>query len=130
MKILIITALILFATLYSFAQNSLSNSKWKAQTMISQSQTADITLDFRVDTFFIFGRPERKPEEMKFSQHRDSLYVYKISGSSPCPDKSEAWYKIEWLANGENFILQTISDNCIGRSKVFTHIRIMERLRE
>ena len=130
MKILVMAIVLQFVTLNSFAQNSLSNSKWKAQTMISQSQAADITLDFRVDSFFIFGRPERKPEAMKFSQHRDSLYLFKISGSSPCPDKSEAWYKIEWLENGEKFILHTISDSCIGRSKVFTHIRITERLRE
>lgn len=98
--------------------------------MVSQSQTADITLDFRVDTFFIFGRPERKPEMMKFSQHRDSLYFLKISGSSPCPDKSEAWYKIEWLEKGEKFILHNISDSCVARSKGFTQIRITERLRE
>ena len=130
MKILIITALFLFATLYSFAQNSLSNTKWKAQTEINRSQTVDVTLDFRVDTFFIFGRPDREPEAMKFSQSRDSLYLIKISGSSPCPDKSEAWYKIEWLENGGKFIFHNISDSCVGRSRVFTQIRNTEQLRE
>jgi len=128
MKIILPVVFVLFFTFQSFAQMAISNTKWKGTAEVPQ--TVNITLDFRVDSFYIFGNRGLDPETMVYSQHHDSLYFIKISGRSQCPAKTEAWYRIEWLKNGEKFVLHAISDSCAGRANGFPKIRILEKVRQ
>jgi len=95
-----------------------------------QSRT-EVQLEFKIDSFlFFFSQEPGKPELMIFSQHQDSLFLRKISGISPCPDGYEGWYRIEWLENGEKFLLHDLSDHCRGRVNCFTGIKMAERIRQ
>ena len=127
MKIILTTAAIVFFTLPAIVQIQISNSKWKGQTEVPR--TADVDLEFTKDTFRIIGQAGRGLEVIFFSQHNDSLYIRKISGASPCPEGTEAWYRIEWLENSEKFLLHLINDSCTRRANGIKAIRINQRIR-
>ena len=110
------------------SQSSLVNTKWKGKTEFPS--LAEVQLEFKTDSFsFFFSQDTSRPELMTFSQRNDSLLLKKISGISPCADGTEAWYRIEWLENGEKFLLHDLSDICRGRVRCFTTIKITERIR-
>ena len=92
MRIILTAGFIIFFILHATAQNQISNSKWEGQTEVPRP--AGILLDFSKDTFKIIGVNGRDFEVMVFSQHRDSLYIRKVSGASPSPDGTGAWYRI------------------------------------
>jgi putative CocE/NonD family hydrolase len=126
MKILITTILAQVIILYSVAQNSLINTKWKAHIEIPRS--ADIAIEFKKDTFLMYRPNGAVGEWTYFLQQNDSLFVRKISGFFPCPNEAQGWYKIEWLENGENFLLHNLSDSCKPRSNSWTGMRVIGRI--
>ena len=126
MKIILCAAVIILLKLHTIAQIQISNSKWKGQTEVPSP--ADIDLEFTKDTFRIIGQSGREFEVMLFSQHNDSLHLRKIAGASPCPGGTEAWYRIEWLENGEKFLLHLINDSCARRANGMKAIRINQRI--
>ena len=117
MKVLITAAMGLF-TLNSFAQNSLSNTKWKGIFLIPHA--VDVTLNFKKDTLYLEDEKGQQFGTLVFSHRNDTLVIIKISGTSPCPEQSTGSYRIEWLEKGEKFLLHAISDECEGRAGVYT----------
>jgi hypothetical protein len=115
MKNIFILACSLICSSGIFSQFRLANSKWKPQT-----EAPRIQLDFKKDTLSILFTSGREAEIMVFSQHHDSLLIRKISGTGSCPAGVERWYRIEWLDNGEKFLLHNINDDCSGRIAGFT----------
>ena len=122
MKILIITQLLLFITFYGFSQISINNTRWDAHASIPQS--IDVRLEFARDSFSIYRLNGKLAETSYFSQKSDSLFIRKLWGVSPCSSGYEAWYRIEWLDNGNKFILHNLSDTCRQRSNSWTSMRI------
>ena len=117
MKILVVAALAQFITCYSFAQNSISNTKWRGTFLIPHS--VDVNLTFKKDTLYIKTGTSEEVGIVFFIQRNDTLIIRKISGPSPCPEQAEGSYLIEWLENGNKFRLHGISDECEGRIGVF-----------
>ena len=117
MKVLVTAAIALF-TINSFAQNSLSNTKWKGVFLIPHA--VDVTLNFKKDTLYLEDEKGQQFGTLVFSHRNDTLVIIKISGTSPCPEQSMGSYRIEWLENGEKFLLHAISDECEGRAGVYT----------
>lgn len=127
MKFFLTAGFVILLTLHASAQLQISTSKWEGQTEVPRQ--TDILLEFSKDTLKITGVRGREFEVMVFSQHHDSLYIRKVSGASPCPDGTGAWYRIQWTENGEKFLLRLISDTCTRRSNGITAIRITKRIR-
>ena len=117
MRILIIVT-IQFIVIGLFAQNSISNTKWKATLLIPHA--VDVNFTFKKDTLSITTQTSEEVGTIFFIQRNDTLMIRKISGSSPCPEQSQGLYRIEWLENGNKFRLHGISDECEGRAGVFT----------
>lgn len=110
------------------SQNSVSNTKWSVH--METPRQADLIWLFKNDSFFVYVNNEKQPVGVgTFKQHNDSLLIRKVSGSSPCPDGSEGWYKIEWLENGEKFKLHLIKDDCPARYLLYPNFDIT-RIRE
>jgi subtilisin family serine protease len=124
-KTILTAAFINFFALQATGQIQISNSKWKGQTEVPR--TTDIDLEFSKDTFKIFSG--RGIEVMLYSQYNDSLFIRKISGNSQCPEGAAGWYRIEWLENGEKFLLHVINDSCTRRVNGIEAIRINQRIR-
>jgi cell wall-associated protease len=122
MKKYLIAALAVFPDFFAHSQIQISNNKWYAHTEIPRS--ADLELTFKNDSFLIRMQNGRGTEAMLFSQHNDSLYIRKINGGTPCNDGSEGWYKIEWVKNGESFLLHNINDPCPQRVNFFTQLKL------
>jgi len=117
MKILIITALLQVVALYSSGQTPISNTKWDATIAVPQSIEMRLELIYRVNG--------RVAELSYFLQNHDSLFIRKLSGVSSCSSGYEACYKIEWLDNGNKFILHNLSDTCTNapiHGQVYTSI--------
>lgn len=125
MKILIIVTL-QFLAISLFAQNSISNTKWKATFLISHA--VDVNFTFKKDTLYIKTETSEELATIFFIQRNDTLIIRKISGTSPCPEQSEGFYLIEWFENANKFRLHGISDECEGRIGVFT-LNPFERVR-
>ena len=117
MRNLIIAALTVF-TIHSSGQNSLSNTKWKGIFLIPHA--VDVTLNFKKDTLYLEGEKGQQFGMLVFFNRSDTLIITKISGTSPCPEQSEGWYRIEWLEKGRKFLLHVIRDECEGRAGVYT----------
>ena len=126
MKVLSISVLLQLANLYSFSQASLNNTKWDARITIPQ--TTEVRLEFTRDTFFISRPNGRVAEASYFTQRNDSLLIRKLSGVSPCSPGYEAWYKIEWMENGNRFSLQSLTDTCRQRANSWKSIMIQEKV--
>jgi hypothetical protein len=94
MRNLIIAALTLFA-IDSSGQNFLSNTKWKGVFLMPHA--VDVTLNFKKDTLYLEDEKGQKFGTLVFSHRSDTLMITKISGTSPCPDQSTGWYRVEWL---------------------------------
>ena len=124
MKILIITALILFATLYSFAQNSFVNTRWKPLAENPRFQE----MSFKRDTLTLTITSPDDIAVWSFAQHHDSLMIKKISGRGQCPPTVEGWYRVEWINNGDKVLFRLIKDECDrGASAITTYT--FERIR-
>ena len=119
MRTLIIAAFTLF-TINSPGQNLLSNTKWKGVFLIPHA--VDVVLDFKKDTLYLEGEKGQQFGMLVFFNRSDTLIITKISGTSPCPEQSEGWYRIEWLEKGDKFLLHVIGDECEGRAGVYTTI--------
>jgi len=126
MKILII-AFVQFIAIYSFAQNSINNSKWKGVFLIPHA--VDVTLDFKKYTLYITTGTSEEVGIIFFTQQKDTLMIKKIAGPSPCTEQAQGRYRIEWFENGNKFRLHGISDECEGRIGVFT-VNPFERVRD
>ena len=122
MKILIITALVQFATLCSFAQStgnpSLRNSKWKGH--IESPESMDIIFDFKNDTVIVTSADMTELETMLFWQNGDTVKLKKISGTSPCDDIAIGSYHIEWQEKGDKIIIHNLADPCLERATAIT----------
>jgi subtilisin family serine protease len=117
---------LLFFSLSSFTQVSLSNNTWYAHTNIPRS--TDIQLVFKKDSFLILDETGRQTgETMVYALHGDSLFIKKISGLTPCANETEGWYRIGWLENGKNLSFQTIGDPCPERVNFFTQLKTTGR---
>ena len=125
MRILIIVTLH-FIAISLFAQNSISNTKWKATLLIPHA--VDVNFTFKKDTLYMTAESSGEVGTNFFIQRNDTLMIRKISGSSPCPEQAEGIYRIEWLENGNKFRLHGISDECEGRIGVLT-VNPFERIR-
>lgn len=126
MKILITAALYLIFGVSSFAQNSLSNTKWKGIMLIPAA--TDVVLNFKKDSLFLATETGEEIGTLIFSQRGDTLTIRKIWGSSPCPEESQGVYRIEWIEKYIKIQLHGISDECEGRIGVYTTYAF-ERLR-
>jgi hypothetical protein len=122
MKLLIITALLHCLTFNASAQISIADTRWDARTTIPQS--IDLKLEFSRDSFSIYRLNGKLAETSYFLQKNDSLFIRKLWGVSPCSSGYEAWYNIEWLENGNKFILHSLSDTCRQRANSWTSLRI------
>lgn len=122
MKFLIITTLLECITFNTFAQTLINNTSWDAHTTIPRSM--DLRLEFARDSFSIYRLNGRLAETSYFSQKNDSLLIRKLWGVTPCSSGYEAWYKIEWVDNGNKFILHNLSDTCRQRANSWTNMRI------
>ena len=119
MKLIFLTIVfVIFLAVQSFAQNAISNSKWKSIFLIPHA--VDVILDFKKDTLYLIIEPDQRLGTLTFSHRNDTLTITKISGTSPCPEQSTGLYRIEWLEKGEKFLLHGISDECEGRIGIFT----------
>ena len=117
MRTLIIAAFTLF-TINSSGQNLLSNTKWKGVFLIPHA--VDVVLDFKKDTLYLEDEKGQQFGILLFSHRSDTLVITKISGTSPCPEQSQGWYRVEWLEKGDKFLLHVIGDECEGRAGVYT----------
>lgn len=128
MKKNVMLVYLIFTSAVSFPQIPLASSKWNAHTEVPGP--IDLVLEFKTNEILIFLKDGQEAERMTFSQHHDSLFIRKISGMSPCPEGAEVWYRIEWLENGEKFLLHNINDSCPDRVKGFTQLKIVDRVRQ
>lgn len=97
---------------------TIANSKWKSVFLIPHA--VDVVLDFKKDTLYLTFEKGERMGTIIFSHRNDTLMITKISGASPCPEQSTGLYRVEWLKNGEKFLLHGISDECEGRIGTFT----------
>jgi len=126
-KLLFLVTAQLFA-LIAVSQFSISNTKWMLHNEIPQP--GDLIMDFKKDTFSTFLMNGTEIGRGIFSQHNDTVLIRKLSGSSPCPVGSEGWYRIEWLENGEKFLLHLIKDECDARSMQIPRITVIRKIKE
>ena len=113
-------------TLIVAAQMSISNTKWLLHSEIPTPGNG--VMHFKKDSAFFFNEAGEQVGALTFVQRKDSLLVHKVSGTSPCPVGSEGWYRIEWLENGEKFLLHLLDDACPARSRVYPQLRVVKRL--
>ncbi len=118
MKIVLSAAFIFLLALPATAQVSVNNSKWKGVFLIPHA--VDVILDFKKDTLYITTVASDEVGTIFFTQQNDTLMIKKISGPSPCPEQAQGKYRIEWFENGNKFRLHGISEECDGRTGVFT----------
>lgn len=126
MKKLTVLVLSELCTLVVAAQMSISNTKWLLHSEIPRP--SNTVMDFKKDSAFVFNEAGEQIGALTFIQRNDSLFVHKVSGTSPCAVGSEGWYKIEWLENGEKFLLHLLDDACPARSRVYSQIRVVKRI--
>ena len=119
---IIIAQLIDFVAL---SQLSISNTKWSVHT--ERPQPRDLVLDFKKDTLRILDEQGNETSSATFLQRNDSLFIRKASGRSPCPDGSEGWYRIEWLENGDKFLLHILTEDCPYR--VYGHFKVIRKIK-
>jgi cell wall-associated protease len=125
-KLLFLVTVQLF-TLIAVSQFSISNTKWMVHSEIPQP--GDLIMDFKKDTLSSFLMNGTEIGRSVFSQHNDSLLIHKLAGTSPCPIGSEGWYRIEWLENGEKFLLHLIEDECYARSVQIPRLTVIRKIK-
>ena len=112
--------------LIAVSQISISNTKWLVHAEMPQPR--NLVLDFKKDTLRILDEQGNETSSATFMQRNDSLFIRKVSGRSPCPDGSEGWYKIEWLENGDKFLLHILNEDC--RYRVYGHLKVIRKIKE
>lgn len=117
MKIYILIVVIIILGIPGISQ-TIANNKWKGVFLIPHA--VDVILDFKKDTLYLTIETGERMGTLIFSHRNDTLMITKISGASPCPELSTGWYRIEWIENGNKFLLRGISDECEGRIGTFT----------
>ena len=117
MRILIIVTL-QFIAIDLFAQNSISNTKWKGH--IEKPQPLDIVFEFKNDSLIVTSAEGLELEVMSFSQSKDTLKLKKLNGQSPCDYTVEGFYHLEWADSGDKLLLHMIKDDCVARAKSIT----------
>ena len=128
MKKFLILVIAQLTGLIAFSQISLSNTKWSVH--LETPRRADFIWLFKNDSFFVHVDNEKQPLGVgTYKQHNDSLLIHKVSGTSPCPDGSEGWYRIEWLENGKKIKLHLLKDDCPARYLLYPNLDIT-RIRE
>ena len=118
MKLLFIVALLQFIALYSFAQPSISKTKWKGHIEIPQA--LDIILEFKNDSLIATTAEGLELEIMFFSQAKDTLRLRKLNGQSPCDYTTEGIYRLETVEAGDKLLLHMIKDDCTDRARSIT----------
>ena len=113
MKILFIIALN-FIGVSLFAQNSISNTRWKGHMV--NPQALDIILEFRNDSLIATSTEGMELEIMFFSQTKDSLKLRKLNGQSPCDYATEGFYILNFTNGGDTVIFYPITDHCKARA--------------
>ena len=126
MKKLMLLVLGELFTLIGTAQMSILNTKWLLHSEIPAPNNT--VMEFKKDSAFVFNEAGEQIGSISFVQRNDSLLVHKVSGTSPCAVGSEARYRIEWLENGEKFLLHLLNDDCPARSRVYPQIRVVKRI--
>ena len=126
MKILMTAILVIFFRVDAYSQISISNTKWMVQTVSPQPR--NLVLDFKKDTLRLIDEQGNETGSATFMQRNDSLFIRKVSGRSPCPDGSEGWYRIEWLENGDKFLLHILNEDC--RYRVYGHLKVIRKIKE
>ena len=118
MKVLLTAALVQFLTLTTFAQTSISNTKWKGH--LEEPQSLDIVLDFRNDSLIATSAAGMELGIMFFSQSKDTLKLRKLKDQGPCGYDVEGFYRIEWSGDGDKLVLHIIDDYCKARARSIT----------
>jgi len=113
MKILNIVIL-QFIAMNLFAQNSISNTKWKGHIEIPQA--LDIIFEFKNDSLIVTSAEGRELGAMFFAQTKDTLKIRKISSQGPCNNTTEGIYILKWTDSDDKLLLYPISDNCKQRA--------------
>lgn len=113
MKIVFIMVLN-FIGINLFAQNIISNTKWKGH--IVNPQALDIVLEFRNDSVIVTSAEGMELEIMSFSQTKDTLKVRKLNGQSPCDYTTEGIYILNFSDSGDTVIFYPITDHCKARA--------------
>lgn len=126
MKKFLFIAMVQLSALVALSQISISNTKWLVHTEMPQPR--DLVLDFKKDTLRILDEQGNETSSATFLQRNDSLLIRKVSGRSPCPDGSEGWYRIEWLENGDKFLLHILSEDC--RYRIYGQLKVIRKIKE
>lgn len=111
----------LLAGLFSVAQAQLPirGTRWKG--VVPAPVKGQVTMTFQRDTLLVFSEGTAvTPEVMRYQQTGDTLLLQKITGQSPCNNTVTGIYKLVYTNNGENIVLQAISDDCHERQKSLT----------
>jgi len=117
--LIIVTVLLQFITLNTLSQVNLRNSHWKGY--IKELKNAEVKVDFKEDTvLFLYTYPIDQQGIFTFTQHKDTLTIFKVSGPGGCPARSQGVYTIETIENGKKFLLHFVSDECPDRINSLT----------
>jgi subtilisin family serine protease len=100
------------------AQLPIRSTRWKG--VVLAPNDVPVVLTFRNDTLLITSEANNAPiETMHYQQTSDTLRFQKITGQSPCGTGITGLFRLAYVNNGEGFILQPISDDCLERQNLF-----------
>lgn len=102
--------------LFSYSEAQLKNTTWKGTFNIPYP--AECNFAFGADTATLFlADGSVVIETMKYRLSHDSVFIFKLSGSSPCYDEIEAIYS--YRIDDKKLKLVALADDCEERSSAF-----------
>ncbi|PQA55687.1 hypothetical protein [Siphonobacter curvatus] len=111
MKELLVSTLLIAASLTTTAQikNPLANTAW--QGTVHTSKVVDVVLRYGVDTMTMYTVADKQLlETMTYTMKGDSLIWKKISGTSPCDTQAIGIYQV--IIKNEEMVLKVLKDDC------------------
>ena len=95
----------------------LKDTKWKGTLNIPDP--AECTFEFKKDTLYLYVNANGALlETMTFSIVKDTVYLHKVSGQSPCMPESKGTYR--FTIRDEKLYFNPASDDCQERLNAFT----------
>ncbi|MVM39132.1 S8 family serine peptidase [Spirosoma sp. HMF3257] len=110
------------------AQLPIHATRWKGTILAPNAM--QVLIDFRDDTLLVTNETDnRLLERMLYEQTGDTLAIRKIDGQSSCQTTATGIYRLVYINNGEEFLLQPIRDTCPERQQAFATKTPFVRLR-
>lgn len=124
MALCIFGGLFLFKTNITSAQIvSLANTNWSGVAYVPTE--LNVKLAFGVDTLkLVMADNNLVLETMSFRISKDTMFIKKLSGNSPCENDQEGIYKV--AIKEKIFTIDVINDPCAERSSAFSPIGYKE----